>query len=459
MVRRDVRARGGFRCARRVVLFGLVVGGLAAHADGEPGPHRKTKAADLFIDVKRSVLPNGVTVLLAPDPRAQVVAVEMSFPAGAIYEPPGKSGLAHLVEHLMSAGATPETDYWKLLDRRGAIGFNASTDFDRMSFHVEVPPEELPLALWAAADRIGTLPGLLTEAEVKRSVRIIGMERMERVEDQPYGAASVALMHQLFPSPHPLHEQVIGRADGLASVTLADVLAFVDRCLVADGAILAVTGRFDPAVAQEWVGRTVARLPPSPKVSPTFPTPEVAASRGVSVAESLGRRPQVTLGWTFKQPSQLLTDALRMGAFLISGGTDLYSLMSIDAGLLEYTGGALFELELTLPYTVGSEEASDDANRLVASLVDLRFSTRLIEAAYLVWDRAIMTRLQRPGELAEQLPRMELAAEDHEFARYLNRHWLLTPEVVRDMLGAALQGPRITVHAKPKHPLVPPKRR
>ena len=109
---------------------------------------RKAPGRAFALDVQRVVLPNGLVVLLAPDPAVSSVAVWMTFRAGAQHAPEGKSGLAHLVEHVMASGPTPDTDYAALLERRGARWFNATTTFDAMSFEAVVPAEELPAALW-----------------------------------------------------------------------------------------------------------------------------------------------------------------------------------------------------------------------------------------------------------------------------------------------------------------------
>src|SRR5437870_3479781 len=97
---------------------------------------RRSTAADLTPRFERYVTGNGLVVLLSPDSRANSVVVDLSFAAGALYQPPGKAGLAHLVEHVFSSGSTPETDYRGMLERRGTLGFNAFTNLDRMSFRV-----------------------------------------------------------------------------------------------------------------------------------------------------------------------------------------------------------------------------------------------------------------------------------------------------------------------------------
>ena len=148
-----------------------VCAALPAHAYS-PSDGRRTSDKDLEVPVQRLVLPNGLVVLLAPDPAATGVWVRMSYRAGTLYEPPGRSGLAHLVEHVFFNGPTPETDYAAILDRRRARHFNALTNAEELAFDVLVPPEELPLALWCVADRTASVPPAIDAAMVERHRKI-----------------------------------------------------------------------------------------------------------------------------------------------------------------------------------------------------------------------------------------------------------------------------------------------
>lgn len=136
------------------------------------------------------MLENGLVVLLAPDASASGVAVWLTFRAGALREPADKTGLAHLVEHIAFSGATPDTDYASTLEARRARSLNARTGIDTLSFEVVVPAEELPVALWAAAERLGTLPGRLGDGEVDRHRRVVEQERALTRVDAPYSGAS-----------------------------------------------------------------------------------------------------------------------------------------------------------------------------------------------------------------------------------------------------------------------------
>src|SRR5436305_12857734 len=118
---------------RRHLFLLVALAAWPAAAIDHRGEGRKTNARELSVDVQRFELPNGLVVLLAPDPTVSSVMVETTFRAGTLYEPRGRSGMAHLVEHLMATGPTPDTDYAAMLERRGSRLLNASTDFETMA--------------------------------------------------------------------------------------------------------------------------------------------------------------------------------------------------------------------------------------------------------------------------------------------------------------------------------------
>ncbi len=449
---------GNARRGALVALAGAIIAGTAAAAPPAPkalGP-RKTVPADLALHAERRELANGLVLLTSPDAKVNSVVVDISFAAGALYEPPMKFGLAHLVEHLVATGTTPETDYRALVERRGGFDFNAYTTFDRMSFRVSVPPEELPLALWVAADRLQALDALLDPRELARAPAIIAQERALRVDDVPYGAAQTELMHQLFPGGHPLHDSALGTPESVARLTLVDAKTFAHRCLVASNAILTITGRFDPTVAADWVERTVGRLPRAAPVEPPASTPPFSTDTDATVSEGLGRRPRVTFAWTVNEPRHDIADALTFGALLLTIYTDGFVGMSVSADYRRYVNGALFALQVTMPHAVDKVEAHGNAEVVLRNLAQAAMPKEIVNATFQTWDRALMRELESMDGLASLLTEretLELAPAERE--QFTERHWTLNPETIQTLSGAVLRGPRLTIQARPRHPLPP----
>lgn len=423
-----------------------------AHGSATVIDNRKTAAEALAVPVERFELPNGLVVLLSPDPSVSSVLVWSTFRAGTLYEPPGRSGLAHLVEHVMASGSTPETDYFAMLEQRRARQFNAVTSFDRMTFEAVVPAEELPLAIWVAADRLGTLPGRVDAAAVEKSRSIIVQERATRLVDEPYGLVEEQLHRRLYPGEHPLRGGVIGAPEELARCTPEDARAFVAERLVPANGILTVVGRFDPAVARRLVEERFSGLPPGKKaVAPVFPP---AAETFVDKrAEPLSREPRVTFAWRFPELPHDHAQALELGAQLLSFLTDGAWGMRIGAGLQEYAGESVFEMELTLPYDEPMSVIHNDADGFLRMLTHREMPIEFVQAANLALDRFAMFGLDGLRGRASALTRLELVSRSRQsVADYLGTHWELESGTIRDTARAYLKGAKIVMHARPTRP-------
>lgn len=413
---------------------------------------RKTSSQDLAPRFERVVLPNGLTVLLDADPSVPGVVVDESFFAGGLFEPPGKSGLAHLVEHLMTSGKG-ELDYERLLEARGATGFNAFTSVDLMTFRVVVPAEELPLALWVAADRLGALPPALDDAELERNRRIVVEERALRVDDVAYAQASLELYQRMFPAPHPLHGMVIGVPAELASATVADVRAYAARCLVPANGILTLTGNFDPAVARAWVDQTLGRLPGGARLARPALPPTGHRGLSITVTEPRSRRPRVTFAWRFGELMREVADALQFGAQLLMIYTDGAFGMSVRADFDEFLGGALFRFDVTLDHEKSRQDARDDAEGLLRYLTRATSTDDVFGATLLAWDRLAMARLDDPFARAMLLTQLEyLVGDPKAIAHFNERHWALLPWDIAPLARKALDEGRFTLHSRPLNP-------
>jgi zinc protease len=423
-----------------------------ARAELEPG--RKATRQQLSVEVERVQLPNGLTVLLAPDAAVSSVAVWMTFRAGTVHEPPGRAGMAHLVEHVMASGPTPATDYQALLEARRARHFNAATGVDQLSFQAVVPAEELPAALWVAADRLATLPALVDEALVERHRRVVLEERKLRTVDAPYGLVEEHLFGRLFPGGHPLRAGVGGAPEELARVTAGDVRTFVAERLVPANAVLAVVGRFDPAQARRLVEEGLGRLPggqraPAPSLPPPPELPYVDQR-----PEPLARRPRVSLAWRLPFVSHAEATALRLGGQLLALYTDGAFGMRLDADVAEYPGESVFQLDVTVPYDEPMPVVHRDAESFLRLLTVKELPVEHLQVANLLLDRAALFELDGLAGRATALSWLEwLPGRRLEVADHLGWHWALGRDVVRDTARVLLrEAPDVVMHARPTRP-------
>ncbi len=439
------------------MLLGALLAAAAlprASAAGILDEKRRVGREALSVPVERIVLPNGLVVLLAPDPTVSSVAVWMSFRAGALHGDAVRSGLAHLVEHLMASGPTPDTDYAALLERRRARWFNASTGYDFMTFEVIVPAEELPLALWVATDRLATLPGLVDAPLVERHRRVVLQERALVAVDVPYGLVDEHLLGRLYARPHPLHGGVLGTPASLARITAEDVRGFVAERLVASNAILTLAGRFDPAVARRLVEEGPGRLPSGrrPRAAPLPPWAQ-PMTLVEEHREPLSRAPRVTFAWRFPGISHDDATALQLGAVLLTFLTDGAWGMRIGASLQEYAGESAFTMQLVVPYDEPTGVVQADAEAFLRLLTHREIPFEHLVAANLQLDRAALFALDDLGTRAAVLTRVEdRFAGRVRVADVLARHWDLDGGVVRDTARVHLRLPKLVLHARPLRP-------
>jgi predicted Zn-dependent peptidase len=441
---------------RRAIGLALAIGGfaLAGPAAAREGEFdgRKVTARDLAVEVQRIALPNGLTLLLAPAAKGSRVAVWLSFRGGTAFEPAGKSGLAHLVEHVMATGPTEATDYAGLLQTRRATHFNATTSHDVMSFEAVVPSEELATALWVAADRLGTLPELIDDALVARHRRVVLEERALRVVDAPYGLVEEQLSSRLFPQPHPLHAGVVGAPGELATVTADDVRAFVAAQLVPANAVLVVAGRFDAGEARRLVEAGLGRLPAGRRT----PLPQLPEPDGGWVdrrAEPLAREPRVTLAWRFPGLPHDTGLALQLGARMLSFMVDGAWGMRVGAELDEYRSEAVFLMQLTVPYDEPMSTMVGDADGLLRFLTHREMPVEVLQAGHLALDRSALVALDDVASRAALLTRLEhLPPPRLPVGEYLAWHWQIDRSMLRDTARIQLREPRVVMHARPLRP-------
>lgn len=451
---RATGSRGGPMRGRRM-LAGLLVLATApgtAAAASVVRDARKSTRQTLSVEVQRLELGNGLVVLLSPDPTVSSVAVWMTFRAGAVHEPPGLSGLAHLVEHVMASGPTPDTDYASMLEGRRARAFNASTGFDRMDFQAIVPAEELPIAIWVAGDRLATLPGLVDPPLVERHRRVVAQERALRNVDAPYGLVREHLFRRLYARPHPLHGGVIGEPAELARATAEDVRRFASTFLVPANAILTVVGRFDPAVARTLVEESLGRLPAGRRAEAP-PLPPFDAGLIDERREPIAREPRVTLAWRLGDVPREDALALQVGAQLLTYLTDGAWDMRISADLSEFGGESLFTMDLTVPYDEPMSIVHRDADAFLRFLTHREMPVEHLIAANLALDRHALFGLDSLEGRAQALAYVEFAFGPREtLTDWIDRRWELEGGTVRDTARIYLRRPGIVLHARPTRP-------
>ena len=272
------------------------------------------------VDCEQYRLPNGINVILSRDPRTLNVAVNLSFRVGAADELPGKTGYAHLFEHMWFQGSAhiskEVTD--KLVTSIGGDE-DGTTEFDRTYYYASAPANQLETLLWQRSDQMGFLA--LDQARLQNQKEVVLNERKQRYENNADGRIWLELCNVLFPAPHPYSQAIIGSAADIAAATLPDARAFFDRSYVAPNASLAIVGDFEPAQAKALVKKYFGTLPPRPANERPGSIPILPPASEVRRSlHAQGATRRVTIGWL--GPGAFTKDeaALAVLAELLAGG-------------------------------------------------------------------------------------------------------------------------------------------
>jgi zinc protease len=248
---------------------------------------------------EKYTLPNGLDVILSEDHRLPLVAVNIWYHVGPANERAGRTGFAHLFEHMMFEGSkhVPGNAHIQYMEGAGATDVNGTTDFDRTNYFETVPANELELALWAESDRMGYLPDKLDQASLTNQQAVVRNERRQSVENSPYGIVEEGVFHNLFPQGHPYYADVMGSHADIQAAKLADIRDFFKLYYAPNNASLAIAGDFDPAQAKMLVEKyfgPLKRGAPVPKVNAA--TPPITAERRVVIQDHV-ELPRVYFGW------------------------------------------------------------------------------------------------------------------------------------------------------------------
>ncbi len=246
-------------------------------------------------------LDNGLRVILAPDPAVPVVAVNLWYNVGSRNERPGRTGFAHLFEHMMFQGSAhvPENGHFALVEKAGGT-LNGSTWLDRTNYYETLPANYLELGLWLESDRMGWLLPAMTQEKLDNQRDVVKNERRWRVDNQPYGDWDERLQELMYPETHPYHHSVIGSMEDIDAANLEDVEAFFRTYYAPNNAVLTLCGGFEPATARALVDRYFSEIPAGPPIPPLPGTPEVPPTLGgerrITVQQTISL-PRLYLAW------------------------------------------------------------------------------------------------------------------------------------------------------------------
>ncbi len=289
---------------KRWLLSGTILASVAMTACarapmGNAGEARSRDAPAISLGYERYQLENGLDVILHVDGSDPIAAVALTFHVGSAREDPGRTGFAHLFEHLFFLDS--ENLGFGGLDRlmtRIGSSTNGSTSRDRTNYFEVVPIDGLEKALWAESDKLGFFINTVTEAVVAKEKQVVKNEKRQGVDNNPYGHVNFVLDRALYPEGHPYRWQVIGSLADLDRASLADVHEFHRRWYGPNNATLVVAGDLDLERTRAWIEQYFAEIP-AREMPPTSRPAAVAVQEPVLLfhEDNFARLPQLTLAW------------------------------------------------------------------------------------------------------------------------------------------------------------------
>ncbi len=310
--------------------------------------------ADVDIPYQKFVLDSGLTLIVHEDHKAPIVAVNVWYHVGSKNEKRGRTGFAHLFEHLMFNGSEHfNDDYFRPLEKAGASDLNGTTDNDRTNYFQNVPTSALDLVLWLESDRMGHLLGAIDQARLDEQRGVVQNEKRQG-ENQPYGRVFQTIAENCYPSHHPYSWPVIGSMEDLSAARLEDVKEWFRTYYGAANAVIVLAGDIDASTAKEKVERFFGHIPAGPPVARQERW--VAKRTGVHRGVMQDRAPQARVYKVWNVPERGSAEAadLRLAADVLSSGKSsrLFKRLVYDEKLATDVSALVYEREIGAQFVV-----------------------------------------------------------------------------------------------------------
>jgi zinc protease len=462
-------------CSRLLVT--AITGTLATTAFAQTTPARSTLPP---IPYTQFVLPNGLRVILHEDHSTPIVAVNVWYHVGSKNEVPGRTGFAHLFEHMMFQGSKNyDDDYFRPLQSIGAT-LNGSTNADRTNYFEIVPSNYLERALFLEADRMGGLLEALTEAKLANQRDVVKNEKRQNYDNRPYGLVSARIAELLYPSDHPYHWLTIGALEDLTAASMEDVKGFFRRFYTPNNASLVIAGDFNPERAKALATKHFGPIPRGPSVNRIVARQPVIEKEIRATMQDQVTLPRVYMVWhsvAEYSPDDAALDVL--AAILAQGKTSrLYRALVYDAQIAQdvSAGNNSREIAGTVQITAtpkrGASLDSIEAiiNREVARIAAEPPSREEIDKVNNAREAAYIYSLQTVGGKADRMNayatfRGNPGFFEQDLARYravepsdvqrVARKYLTDKRLVLTVLPGAREAARRTVVAAPEDEAAP----
>ncbi len=357
--------------------------------------------SQLSLKYEKFTLPNGLDVILHEDHTLPLVSVNTYYHVGSANEKPGRTGFAHLFEHLMFEGSAnvPEGKFDEWLEAAGGNN-NGSTNADRTNYWQDAPSNALELAIFLEADRMGGLLATMSPGKVDGQRDVVKNERRQSYENRPYGMADIAISGKLYPPEHPYHWPTIGSMEDLSAASYDDVVEFFRTYYAPNNASVVIAGDIDPAATRALVTKWFGPIPGGRPVPPIDPPVAFLGAEQRSTMEDKVQLPRLYMCWLTPASFSPGDAEMDLVAGVLTGGKNsrlykklVYELQiaqDVSAGQASRALGSYFTIAATARagHSLGEIEAiiQEEIDRLKATPPDARELARTVngyESSYL----------------------------------------------------------------------------
>jgi len=369
------------------------------------------------IPVETFHLDNGLFVTLSEDHTAPITAVNLWYHVGSANEKPGRTGFAHLFEHMLFQGSAHvgSNEHFELIQRAGGT-LNGSTWLERTNYFETVPSNELALALWLEADRMGELLPAMTQEKLDTQRDVVKNERRWAVDNQPYGTMLEKMQELVFPSSHPFQHSLIGSMEDLSAASLDDVAQFFATYYTPDNAVLSVAGDFDSAEVRSLITGYFGLIPKGGGKPPLPPMnlPSVFGSRLREVVHDNVSLPRLFMA--FRSPvfgtEEYYAASVASALLGMRKGSRLQRALvrerqiAADAGAFTFDlakGSDLLVVDVTARPETPVSQLEEEVEHEIDSMYRDGVSKEEVQRAIALIETDLVASLQSAGERADRL--------------------------------------------------------
>jgi zinc protease len=431
----------------------------------QPAEAKLSSARAPEIHYENYKLSNGLQVLLHEDHKLPIVSVDIWYHVGPVKERAGRTGFAHLFEHMMFEGSkhVGEKAHIKYLESAGATDINGTTDFDRTNYFETVPANELETALWLESDRMGFLLDTLDRAKLTNQRDVVRNERRQG-EGTPYGVVDEEMYHQLFPKSHPYYASVIGSHADIEAARLNDVREFFTEYYAPNNATIAIAGDYDAAAIKALIEKYFGAIPSGPKVDVTpVATPAITTERRTVVTDTV-QLPKVILAWLAPPAftagdadAQIASDVLGSGKSSRMYKELVYKQQIAQSAECSYDALALastVECDLIAKPGITPEKLEAEAEKIVDGLAASGPTAEEVEWARNKIETGLISGLQRLGGFGGVADKLnyynQYTGDPGYLPKDLARYDAVTPASAKKVAAATLgKDQRVVVYGIP----------